>query len=61
MVDQAQGGMLPLPSGSSPSWAEPESGCGYYIPARADITARNLRIINEAARRLREADDEQRD
>jgi len=33
------------------SWAEPESGCGYFIPATPTIRARNIAIL--AATRMK--------
>ena len=34
------------------SWAEPESGCGYFIPATPTIRARNIAILAAARVKL---------
>jgi hypothetical protein len=34
------------------SWAEPDSGCGYFIPATPTIHARNIALLAAAGVKL---------
>jgi hypothetical protein len=60
MAELARGGVVIPPSGRCRVWAEPEIDDGCYIPLTpsTEHVARNVRIINEARKRLEENPEE---